>query len=79
VVTTRIVVARRHGAHQPNRMRWACDRYATEAWRFAAYSWGTVKLELSDVEVAADRVRESIDEIDSAGGSWAVVAGPSTV
>jgi hypothetical protein len=35
--------------------------------------------ELTDVEVAADRIRESIDEIDSAGGSWAVVAGPSTV
>lgn len=35
--------------------------------------------EVTNVEVAADRVRVNIDEIDSAGGPWSLVSGPAEV
>jgi Nucleotidyl transferase AbiEii toxin, Type IV TA system len=60
--------------------RWPPSLVVPESWlepyaRLAA----DLGFEVTDVEVAADRVREIIDEIDSAGGPWAIVSGPVEV
>ena len=60
--------------------RWPPSLAVPDSWAEPYARLATdLGFEVTDVEAAAERVREIIDEIDSAGGPWTIVSGPEEV